>query len=201
MKRLVLLLISFLSIQLFSQNIDISILRSLNSPEAAPSDNFFKLVSNTNNYIVVGIPIGLGVAGLLNHDKQMSRNATLIIAANVINYGVSYIFEHAVNRNRPFITYTDITAKSVTKDSSFPSGHTSSAFATATSLSLSYPKWYVVAPSYLWAGTVGYSRMHLGVHYPSDVLGGAVIGAGSALITHKLNKWLNNRCEKKHAAN
>jgi len=67
------------------------------------------------------------------------------------------------------------------------------AFATATSLSLEYPKWYVIVPAYTWAGTVGYSRMHLGVHYPSDVLIGALVGAGSAFITHKVNQKLLKR--------
>jgi membrane-associated phospholipid phosphatase len=49
-------------------------------------------------------------------------------------------------------------------------------------LSLSQPKWYVIAPSFLWAGGVAYSRMYLGVHFPSDILGGMVIGVGSSLI-------------------
>ena len=64
------------------------------------------------------------------------------------------------------------------------------AFATATSLSLTYPKWYIIVPAYSWAGAVGYSRMHLGVHYPSDVFIGALVGAGSAWLTHAMNKKL-----------
>jgi undecaprenyl-diphosphatase len=73
---------------------------------------------------------------------------------------------------------------------SFPSGHTSVAFSTATSLYLAYPKWYVAVPAFTYAASVGYSRMYLGVHYPSDVLAGAVIGAGSAWLMYKANKWL-----------
>ncbi|HSC36729.1 MAG TPA: phosphatase PAP2 family protein, partial [Chitinophagaceae bacterium] len=76
---------------------------------------------------------------------------------------------------------------------SFPSGHTSSAFAMATSISMSYPKWYVIAPCYLWAGTVGVSRIVLGVHYPSDVLAGALVGMGSAYVTNRATRWLRGR--------
>jgi membrane-associated phospholipid phosphatase len=80
---------------------------------------------------------------------------------------------------------------------SFPSGHTSNAFVTATSLSLNFKKWYVILPTYAWATAVGYSRMHMGVHYPSDVFAGAIVGAGSALITYKANQWIKSYYEKK----
>ena len=64
----------------------------------------------------------------------------------------------------------------------------------ATSLSIRYPKWYVIAPSALWACSVGFSRMNEGVHYPSDVIAGAFIGAGCAVmniyVNRALNKWL-----------
>lgn len=75
-------------------------------------------------------------------------------------------------------------------DPSFPSIHTASAFSLATSLSIKYPKWYVIAPSALWACSVGFSRMNQGVHYPSDVLAGAVLGTGCAFANVYINKWL-----------
>jgi membrane-associated phospholipid phosphatase len=58
----------------------------------------------------------------------------------------------------------------------------------AGSLSLAYSKWYVILPSYLYASTVAYSRMDLGVHYPSDVVTGALIGTGTAYLTYNINK-------------
>ncbi len=99
----------------------------------------------------------------------------------------------SIKRDRPFKTYPEIEKESSAGSYSFPSGHTTSAFVTATSLSLAFPKWYVIVPSYAWAGAVGYSRMHLGVHYPSDVAAGAIIGAGSAFLTYKINKWLSQK--------
>ena len=82
---------------------------------------------------------------------------------------------------------------------SFPSGHTSSAFATATSLSLAVSEMVCCCSIvYLGPGLFGYSRMQLGVHYPGDVLGGIITGAGSAYITYKLNKWINKSHTRKH---
>ena len=78
----------------------------------------------------------------------------------------------------------------------FSFGASSIAFSMATSLSIAYPEWYVIIPSMAYAGTVGYSRMYLGVHYPSDVLVGAIVGAGSSWLTYRANKWLRRSKHK-----
>ena len=96
-----------------------------------------------------------------------------------------------VKRPRPFKTYKFITAKDRVGPNSFPSNHTAFAFSTATSLSLAFPKWYVIGPAYLFAGLAAYSRMYLGVHFPIDVLGGVVIGIGSSLLVWEMDRVLN----------
>jgi membrane-associated phospholipid phosphatase len=73
------------------------------------------------------------------------------------------------------------------------------AFAAATTISLQYPKWYVIAPAFIYASGVGYSRMYLGVHYPTDVLAGAVLGAGSSFVTHYAFKFIKKRWELNHS--
>ena len=187
---LIFILVISLNSQLDSQNLDIKILRAINSPEELPSDDFFRFISNSAPYIMFAVPAGMATAGYIKHDKTLIRNGYTGLAAIAINGGVILILKYSVNRDRPFVTYPDIIQKSKAGSPSFPSGHTSNAFATATSVSLAYPKWYIIAPSYAWAGTVGYSRMHLGVHYPSDVLAGALIGSGCAYLTYKVNQKL-----------
>ena len=56
-------------------------------------------------------------------------------------------------------------------------------------MSIQYKKWYIVAPAFLWASSVGYSRLYLGEHYPTDVFAGATIGIASAY----LNEWLHKK--------
>jgi membrane-associated phospholipid phosphatase len=192
-KRYSILLLLLLPLNVYSQSLDIRILRSLNSPSALPSDSFFQFVSNTDAYVVIGVPSSVLAIALVKKDKELLRDSFVIVAASAFNAGLTVAMKYSIGRDRPFITYSDITKKSNAGSPSFPSGHTSSAFSTATSLSLVYPKWFVIAPAYAWAGTIGYSRMHLGVHYPSDVLIGAVVGAGSAWITHVVNNKLNKR--------
>lgn len=196
--RLLVIVFLFITCSSFAQNVDIRILRSVYSSKQLEADDFLKFVSASNYGIVLGVPIAIGFAGLIEHDEKLINGACQIVVANAINLGATLALKYSINRDRPFLTYPDIKNKVNEGSPSFPSGHTSSAFATATILSLNYPKWYVIVPSYLWAGTVGYSRMYLGVHYPGDVLGGIVTGAGSAYMTYKLNKWINKTYSKKH---
>lgn len=176
-----------------AQNVDINLLRDINIGRNKNLDPTFKFITNSAAPVSIGAPIFLYTLGLIKKDSTIKKQAIFIGEAFLVNGFITLALKKAVKRDRPFETYPDIDQAASSVGESFPSGHTSLAFATATSISLAYPKWYVIAPSFIWASTVGYSRMHLGVHYPSDVVAGAIIGSGSAYLTYKVNKWINKK--------
>jgi membrane-associated phospholipid phosphatase len=171
-----------------AQNPDIDMLRQINLGRNTSLDPACKFLSNSDAVFCIGIPLILAGNGYFTHDSIAFRKALVVGSTLATASVITNILKYSINRKRPFVSYPDIEKESGGGSPSFPSGHTSSAFSLATSLSLNYPEWYVIIPSYAWAGAVGYSRMHLGVHYPSDVLAGALIGSGSAWLCWKLNK-------------
>ncbi len=197
MKKLIALFLVLMPVCLASQNIDLDILKSIHSPEPLPSDNFFRFVSDANFYVYVGTPVTMAVVGLASRDNELLIDAAAMAAATAVAYGVALGFKYTVKRERPFVAhpgdFANKTGHDYSDSYSFPSGHSTTAFAVATSLSLDYPKWYIIVPSYAYAGTLAYSRMHLGVHHPSDVLTGAIIGSGCAVLSHYVSNRLNKR--------
>ncbi len=138
-------------------------------------------LTKTYTYGDIGVPAALLAGGIIGNDRQMRENALYVASSTAITYGLNQLIKVIVKRPRPFVQNIKIVPVYQANEYSFPSGHTSSTISTATALSMAYPKWYVIAPAFLWAGSVSYSRMYLGVHYPTDVAGGAVLGAGTAV--------------------
>ena len=193
MKKILMLFVFIIPVLGYSQNWDINTLKRVNSWDSKFVRNYSKAISNTTPYIVVGIPTAVAAYALISDNKPLLKDAIFIGSsvgeAFVITYGLKY----SINRTRPYEKYPDKITLIGDKESSpsFPSSHTATAFSFATSLCIKYPKWYVIAPSALWAGSVAFARMNQGVHYPSDVLGGAAIGVGCAFANIYVNKWLN----------
>jgi membrane-associated phospholipid phosphatase len=197
MKSIVIFFLLFIaSASIIAQNTDIDILKDINLNRNKKLDNSFIIVSQSMVPVSIGVPLGVYCAGLIKHDSALKNKGAYITASLFVTGGITFALKYSINRPRPFVTYPFIEQRIAVGSHSFPSGHASDAFALATSTSIAFPKWYVIAPTYLWACAVSYSRMHLGVHYPSDILTGAIIGAGSSYLCYMANKWLH---ERKHS--
>lgn len=182
-----------------AQSADIRWLRNIQNTRTVSGDKIMHSISNSVYTLSIAAVAGEFIYGYASGDKTMQQNAWQMAAGLGATEIITFALKDGVQRSRPFVKYPDIVpynGKPSSVDYSFPSGHTSTAFSVATSISLQYRKWYVVAPAFLYAGTVGYSRLYLGMHYPTDVAAGAVIGAGSAWLSYQGMKWLQHRKHK-----
>jgi membrane-associated phospholipid phosphatase len=192
-KNLFIFVLLFCFSILNAQNSDIDLLKNINLNRNTDLESTMIGLTNSVVPISIGTPIVIYAVGLIEKDSLTKKKAFFLGETFAASAFVTLVLKNATKRDRPYVTYPEIDNVVEESSYSFPSGHTSMAFATATSLSMAYPKWYVIAPSFLWAGAVGYSRMYLGVHYPTDVLAGALVGSGSAFLCYKLNKWINKK--------
>jgi membrane-associated phospholipid phosphatase len=190
----------FISLFSTAQNFDIDLLKSINKNETVFKNNFFDVTSTSVTVVNIAAPLGILAAGLIKHHKQLKKDALFIAGAYILSTLITQGSKRLIQRERPFTTYPTIIKRTEGGGYSMPSGHTAAAFNSATTLSLWFPHWYVIVPSYAWAGLVGYGRMYQGVHYPTDILAGAIVGAGSAWLAYKAEKWLDKKNTKKKIA-
>ncbi|GGO88789.1 phosphatase PAP2 family protein [Marinobacterium nitratireducens] len=107
------------------------------------------------------------------------------LLAGLLAFGIelpSYLLlKNLIRRDRPCDRFEDFAAYIRPSDRfSFPSGHAAAAFTFAAVMAAHYPS--LLLPLYLIAGLIGAARVMLGVHYPTDILAGALLGICSAQL-------------------
>ena len=163
----------------------------LTARERRVADRSLRQLSNAANRSMLWLAIA-GIVAILG--GRAGRRAafrgivSIALTSTLVNLPLKYL----ARRGRPTRRWGDRPLPvSVPNSFSFPSGHSASAFAFATGVGLDEP-WLLVPILPLAAG-VAYSRVHLRVHYPFDVLVGAAIGTGmglaSGLLTRVARKW------------
>ena len=121
--------------------------------------------------------IALGLVMLLFRSTRkagLSALCAMIIGLVVVNFTIKPLFA----RPRPWLVIQGFVNLVEEKDpNSFPSGHTNAAFAFALALCMTAPKRWMKITAVCLAVVMGLSRLYVGVHFPSDVLAGALIGS------------------------
>jgi undecaprenyl-diphosphatase len=127
--------------------------------------------------------LGVVVYWFTRQEANRRMVAQALLSA-CIALACSGILGHLFYRDRPFVTYSVIQLIPHPANASFPSDHATAAFVIATSIWISRRRdgkvWLVLA------ACIAFSRVWAGVHYPADVIGGAIIGIAAAVIVNQL---------------
>lgn len=139
-------------------------------------------VSTSGNKGMIWIGLGILLLCLgIRRKKLFDLGIRLFLCLGTTAVLCNLILKPWVARIRPYDVLGFPILVSPLHDYSFPSGHTSSSFAAAAAIYAYHKKWGIAA--YAFAVCMGISRLYLGVHFPSDVLVGAVIGFVMANMT------------------
>lgn len=168
----------FQNMILFEENILLWIQSNLRSDIITP---FMIFITNLGNSGAIWIVLSIG----LLIPKKTRKIGVMSLCALFLSVIIdNVILKNLIARTRPCDVIEGLTCLiQRPTDFSFPSGHTGSSFAAAVILFLGLPKKYSFTAIIL-AALIGFSRLYVGVHYLSDVIGGAVIGTMIAVLVY-----------------
>jgi len=158
-------------------------------------DKFFSYITNVNHWYLVYVILLLISYKYGGKRGKIAAISTIFLILVSDQFGAS-IIKHLIARIRPCNALTDaLTPLGCTGSYSFPSNHALNNFAAAVFFYRLFPKLKVVL--FLVASLMAISRVYLGLHYPSDILGGAIIGSGIGYLfastALKIEEYLNKK--------
>lgn len=174
--------------------LDVSILRLIHQYLRHPiSDRIFIFITHLGDY---GF-IWLAFAAILLLRRQRSPAIRIVINLALVYLFAGVLLKHLIQRPRPFQSYPLYFSIPISLPSSwsFPSGHSASSFCAAHTIQQLFGR-RAGLPAYILAVLIAFSRLLLGVHYPSDVLTGMLIGILFSFILSRIIKCLPTHIPK-----
>ncbi len=160
-----------------------------------PKDNNFMLyIERFGAEYSIGVIGGFYLAGsLADNDKAITVAQDSLTASIIASGIITPAIKIATGRSRPYENTGTSNFQSLgaaNRNSSFPSGHTTEAFALASVISAHYEETWIKATAYTVASLVGIARTYHDAHFASDVLAGAFIGnwVGLSVVSHNRQK-------------
>lgn len=136
--------------------------------------NAFNDFGSYDSFAVIG---AFYLEGAIGHDPRAENTAADALSASIVAAGIiTPVLKEIAGRARPRTGKGVYHFRPFSHNFSFPSGHTTQAFAVASVIAAHYHRWWVDGAAYGMAGLVGLARMDHNAHFASDVLTGAVIG-------------------------
>jgi len=146
---------------------------------------FFRFITSLGNNGIIWIILTIVLLVVKKYRKVGVMSAAALICSLIIN---NLLLKNVVARIRPYEVVEGLQRLlPAQSDYSFPSGHTGSSFAAAVIFFMYLPKRYGI-PAMVLAVLIAFSRPYLGVHYVSDVLGGAFIGTVIAFCIRRVDE-------------
>ncbi|MCL1903782.1 MAG: phosphatase PAP2 family protein [Oscillospiraceae bacterium] len=145
-------------------------------------DVLMQIVTHIGDYGLIWLITAIVLIAIKKHRACGIIMAVSLLLCLLIG---NIMLKPLIARPRPFSENSTITLLiAPPSDYSFPSGHTMSSFAATTVLFLSSLGRYIKIPALILSTTIAFSRLYLYVHYPSDVLAGALMGIICGVIAY-----------------
>lgn len=146
-----------------------------------PIDDFFRFITDYGQYILLGLLVILWFwPGSRAERDRWQWGAISGFLSALLALGVDQVIIRFYDRTRPFVGHVNHMLVTRSTDPSFPSDHAAGAFAIAVAVLIVSRRAGIIA--LLLAVLIAFSRVYVGQHYVSDVLGGAAIGTAAALL-------------------
>jgi undecaprenyl-diphosphatase len=172
--------------------LDVAVYRAIAATPTPSLDRGLRRLTHAADHSKLWLVIAASLAAAPGRPRQAAYHG--LVSIGCASAVVNIVMKRAIPRRRPDAVGAAVPLPRTVRmpsSTSFPSGHSASAFAFASAVGSELPA--ASLPLHLLAATVAYSRVHTGVHYPGDAIVGSLVGSASGALAPRLAAALARR--------